>query len=339
MVRAITWGLPLLLLLTGAACAAPLVGGVDADTGFASRLPTGLDRHLPVPEGNRLSRAKVALGRRLFFDTILSEDRSMACASCHDPATAFTNGLPTSLGVHGRRGRRNVPTLVNRAYGKSFFWDGRTSTLESQVLRPVEDPTEMGLAVDRAVRRLVDDPSYRAEFRQVFTRDPGVDQLGQALASYVRTILAGDTAYDRHARGDTSALSVQARRGLEVFRRNGCVACHVGPNFTDEQFHNTGVAWRNGMFADDGRFLVTGRPEDRGAFKTPTLREVARTAPYMHDGSLPTLDAVLDFYSRGGRTNPNLDRLVRRLEASVDERQALLTFFESLSGSVVEGMR
>src|SRR5262245_5940354 len=196
----------------------------------AVSVPLGLDLYLPVPEANPLTAEKIQLGRRLFNDRRLSRDSTVACASCHVPARAFSDGRTTAVGVSGRTGRRNVPALLNRAYGRAFFWDGRTSTLEEQVLRPIEDPNEMDLSADDAAARV------------------GLDRttMAHALASYGRSILTGDSRYDRFLNGDRSALSADEVAGLGVFRGKGsCIACHIGPTLTDEQFHNTGVAWRS----------------------------------------------------------------------------------------------
>jgi cytochrome c peroxidase len=220
--------------------------------------------------------------------------------------------------VFGRYGRRNAPALINRGYGRAFFWDGRITTLEEQVLRPIEDPTEMDLPVAEAAARVGLSPTA----------------LSDALASYVRSILSGNSPYDRFVNGDRTALSSEQQAGLRIFRGKGdCTACHVGPTFSDEGFHNTGIAWRDGQLLDEGRFLVSARSEDRGAFKTPMLREVARTAPYMHDGSLATLDAVVTFYDEGGRANPFLDDEIRPRHFTSAEKQALVAFLTSLSGT------
>jgi cytochrome c peroxidase len=287
-------------------------------------IPLGLDLYLPVPEDNPLTAEKIELGRQLFFDRRLSVDGSISCASCHDPRRAFAGRRAVPVGVFGRRGRRNAPAIVNRAYGRSFFWDGRTTTLEEQVLRPIEDPAEMGSNAVAAAARVG------------LTRD----QLARALASYVRSILAGNSRVDRFIAGDRQALSADAQAGLRLFRGTGnCTACHIGPLLSDEQFHNTGVAWVRDRFLDDGRAGVSRRDADRGAFKTPTLREVARTAPYMHDGSLRTLEDVIDFYNRGGRANPALDREIRPLGLARTEKQQLAAFLRALSGEVLEGGR
>lgn len=334
MTRACAGG-ALLTFLIVSGCAVQSGGGP-----YAGAIPRGLDRHRPVPEHNPLSAAKIDLGRRLFFDAGLSRDGTRACASCHVPERAFTDGRPVSVGVFGRIGRRNVPTLVNRAYGIAFFWDGRTSTLEEQVLRPIEDPLEMAMTRDEVVMKLDGRPEYRERFRRVFGRRPNIDDLARALASYVRTVLSGNAPFDAGRYGDGETLPPAAARGLALFRgKANCRACHVGPNFTDEQFHNTGVAWRDGALADEGRAAVTGVAAHRGAFKTPTLREVARTAPYMHDGSIGSLPQVLEFYDAGGRPNPNLDGAIHPLGLTSDERADLVTFLEHLSSNRMPAVR
>ena len=279
-------------------------------------IPLGLDAYMPVPEDNPLTPEKIALERSLFSDRRLSKDRSLSCASCHDPERAFSDGRPVALGVFGRQGRRNAPALINRAYGRSFFWDGRVSTLEEQVLKPIQDPNEMDMTLSEAAARV----ALLAE------------EISRALASYVRSILSGDSPFDRFLNGDRAALSAEQQTGLQIFRgKANCIACHVGPNFTDERFHNTGVAWREDRLLDEGRFAVTAKPEDHGAFKTPTLREIARTAPYMHDGSLSTLEDVIEYYDRGGNRNPYLDVELRPLRLAPEEKKAMITFLRSLS--------
>ena len=286
--------------------------------------PLGLDAYMPVPEDNPLKPATVALGRKLFFDKRLSLDGTLACVSCHEPEKAFSDGRVVARGIGGANGPRNSPAILNRGYGTSQFWDGRASTLERQVLEPIANPKELGLSL--------------TELQQRTGLSPGA--VAAALASYVRTIRSGGSRFDRYMAGEAGALREEELAGLRVFRGKGnCVACHLGPNFTDEQFHNTGIAWREGRFDDDGRFAVSAKTADRGAFKTPTLREVARTAPYMHDGSLATLEDVVDYYARGGRTNPHLDPEIRRLELSAQEKLALAAFLKSLSGEVREGWR
>jgi cytochrome c peroxidase len=286
----------------------------------ALAIPLGLDLYMPVPEQNPLTVEKIELGRRLFNDRRLSRDGSIACVACHDPDRAFSDGRAIAVGVFGRSGRRNAPAIVNRAYGRAFFWDGRVPTLEEQVLKPIEDPNEMDLPVAEAASRVSLTP----------------EDLSRALASYVRSILSGDSAYDRFVNGDRIALSGEQQAGLQIFRGKGnCTACHVGPNFTDERLHNTGVAWRDPSTSSEqvpGYFVDEGG--GNGAFKTPTLREVARTAPYMHDGSLATLEDVVEFYDGGGRPNPSIDPEIHPLQFSVEEKQVLVAFLKSLSGSI-----
>jgi cytochrome c peroxidase len=277
-------------------------------------IPLGLDLYLPVPEENPMTAEKIETGRRLFNDRRLSRDGTIACASCHDPDRAFSTGRPVAVGVFNREGRRNAPALINRGYGRLFFWDGRSLSLEEQVLVPIQDPNEMDLTLDEASSRV----------------DVDTQTIAYALASYVRSILSGDSPYDRFINGDRHALTSEQQVGLQVFRGKGnCTACHVGPSLSDERLHNTGVAWRDGALTDRGA--------GHGDFKTPTLREVARTAPYMHDGSVARLEDVVDFYNAGGRSNPNLDPELRPLHLSDAEKSSLIVFLRSLSGTVVEG--
>ena len=300
--------------------------------------PLGLDLYRPEPDDNPTVPDRVTLGRRLFQERLLSRDRSLACVDCHQPERAFTDGRARAVGVYGRLGSRSVPTLVNRAWGKSFFWDGRIDTLEEQVLRPIVAKTEMDLTLDDAVERLRGTSQYSNAFRETFGRDVNGDDLARALAVYVRTTQAGGSPYDRYVWCEPGALSPKAKEGLALFRvRANCTACHTGPNLTDEDFHNTGVFWSRHPY-DSGRFVVTGAPEDTGKFKTPTLREIERTAPYMHDGSLATLKDVIEFYDRGGNANPYRDRELRRLSLTADEKRSLLAFLGSLSGQIREGL-
>jgi cytochrome c peroxidase len=284
-------------------------------------VPLGLDLYMAIPEANPITEEKIELGRRLFFERRLSRDGTIACASCHDPERAFTDGRPVAIGVFNRTGRRSAPPLVNRGYGRAFFWDGRAATLEEQVLQPIQDRNEMDMTLAEVSARIGLPP----------------DEIARALASFVRSLLSGNSPFDRYVNGERDALTAEQQQGLQIFRGKGnCTGCHVGPTFTDERFHNTGVAWRNGRMLDEGHYAISGRAGDRGAFKTPTLREIARTAPYMHDGSVATLSEVINFYDRGGNANPHLDAELRPLRLADWEKRTLVAFLEALSGSPLE---
>jgi cytochrome c peroxidase len=281
--------------------------------GFLSAQPPAL---LSVPAGNLAAREKVVLGRKLFFDTRLSRTGVVACGYCHDQDLAFSDGKRVSEGVYGRNGTRNAPTLINRGASTAQFWDGRAASLEEQVLKPLQDNAEMGMTL-----------------REV-TASLGISErtLAEALAGYVRSIRSGNS------RVDQGRLTPEEEFGSRIFRGKGnCIACHSGPNYTDERFHNTGVGWKGGSFSDNGRFAATGDEKDRGAFKTPTLREIGRTAPYMHDGSLTTLEEAIDHFNYGGIPNPGLDPRIRPLHLTTAEKQALAAFLRALDGEVREG--
>ena len=282
-------------------------------------IPSGLDAYLPVPAANPLTPAKVELGRKLFADKRLSADGTLACISCHDPQLAFGDRNRLAVGIRNQLGPRRAPRLVNRGYGRSFFWDGRAATLEQQVLQPIANPLEMASSAREAAARV----------------GIGEAELRDALATYVRTILSGNSPFDRYMAGDSSAMSATELSGLRLFTgKAGCSNCHVGPNFTDERFHNTGA----GNGSDAGRASVTGRAEDRGAFKTPSLRDCARSRPYMHDGSLSTLEDVIQFYDKGGRANAQLDQEIRPLHLTDGEKAALVSFLHALNGTVRDGL-
>lgn len=300
-----------------------------------SKLPLGAGSILPVPASNPLACARVELGQRLFFDPRLSRGGEISCSTCHDPGRAFTDGRAVAIGDGATVGARNSPTLLGRAYGRSQFWDGRAATLEEQAILPFTNPREFANSHPEIERRLRDDHDYRRHFALAFEAgNPTAELAAFALASFVRTLVTGDSPVDRFLlQEDSTALTPAARRGLELFRfKAGCIRCHEPPLFTDENFHNTGVAWRDSVYADSGRRAVTGRLDDTGAFKTPTLRDVTLTAPYMHDGSLPTLEAVVEFYDRGGNPNRHLDPMLRPLNLTATERSDLVAFLRALTG-------
>lgn len=274
----------------------------------AQHVPLGLDAYRPTPSDNPLTAESIELGRRLFFDRRLSRDASISCASCHDPAAAFTDGRATAVGVDGRIGPRNSPTLINLAYARRLFWDGRLLTLEQQVVMPIANPLEMDLDVATAAQRVGLSSSA----------------VARALASYVRSILSANSRFDRFAAGDRGALTAEEQAGLGLFRGKArCTTCHVGPTFSDDDVHNTGIAWRDGRVQDAGA--------GDGRFKTPTLRQLTRTAPYMHDGSIAAIDAVIDYYDRGGNRHDLLDREMKPLALSPDEKAQLKAFLFSLT--------
>jgi len=295
-------------------------------------IPLGLDANRCVPKDNPITEAKARLGRRLFFDPILSADGAVSCASCHDPTHGLAGQARLAVGIKGQHMHRNAPSLWNRAYGTSFFWDGRESSLEDQALRPIESSSEMGGTIESAVERLRAQKEYTVLFEAAFTDGVTASNLAKSLASFERVLLSGNSRVDRFRSGEVRALSDNERHGLWLYEsRGGCWRCHSGPNFTDESFHNTGVSWSERPI-DLGRFAVTNKDADRGRFKTPTLRNVALTAPYMHDGSLATLEDVVDFYNRGGGKNPYLDASIAPLGLSAEEKKDLVAFLKALSG-------
>lgn len=308
--------------------------------------PLGLPP-VPIPEDNPPTAETITLGRKLYYDPILSVDKTVSCASCHHPDFGFSDGKSVSEGVEGKTGTRNSPTVINAAYFTTQFWDGRAPSLEKQAEGPVQNPVEMAHTLEGVERELRADPDYRAEFKQAFGTDRiTYEMVEKAIASFERTVLSGNSPFDRYSYGgDETALSESAKRGFEVFRdpeKGNCAACHtVGEEyalFTDNKFHNLGAGVEQTVtgeaeLTDLGRFEVTQEEADKGAFKTPSLRNIAQTAPYMHDGSLQTLKDVIDFYVGGGNSNPHLDQEIHLLDhLTGQEREDLLAFLESLTG-------
>ncbi|HET6880775.1 MAG TPA: cytochrome c peroxidase [Pirellulales bacterium] len=288
-------------------------------------------RH-PPPDDNLLTPQRVRLGRKLFFDPILSADGTVACASCHDPAHGFAAPQPRSVGIGGRTGTRNAPSLLNRAAGTSFFWDGRSKSLEEQALEPIDNPHEMGGSLHDALHRLQADAAYVEAFAEAYGDGVTPENLARALASFERVLVSGASRVDRFQSGDVSALSDGERIGLWLFEsRAQCWRCHRGANYTDEQFHNTGVASLQDE-PDAGRYNATRDEAHRGSFKTPGLRDVSRTAPYMHDGSIATLREVVEYYNRGGTNNSHLDPAIKPLSLSPTEVGHLVEFLQALEG-------
>jgi cytochrome c peroxidase len=307
----------------------------------AIETPLGLPP-VPLPADNPPTAASIALGRKLFFDVRLSADDTVSCATCHNPELSFTDGLPGSRGIGKKIGRRNAPTVLNAAYYSSFFWDGRAATLEHQAGFPIANPDEMGQSHDLSIKKFEKIPEYKKEFDQVY--GPGrltIEKIEMALASYERTLVSGDSPFDRYMYGrDDTALSPEALRGMKIFmdkKRGNCSTCHtIGETyatFSDGKFHNLGAGLNSkGELTDLGRYEQTKVEADKGAFRTPDLRNVAKTGPYMHDGSLKTLKDVVDFYDGGGSANPQLDPEIKELKLTESERAALVAFLESLTG-------
>lgn len=268
---------------------------------------------VPHPADNPATPAKIALGKELFADPRLSRSDKVACASCHDPAKGFSNGERFATGVDGQKGARSAPGLFNVAYNRVFFWDGRSATLEEQALVPIQDPKEMDMGLEALVKKLNGIPGYRQQFQAVFGGEATAPRIAQAIAAYERTIVSRDTPFDRYLKGDKQALSAGAVRGLQLFYGQArCFVCHQGPNFTDNDFHNIGIT-ESGQ-TDMGRRAVTGKPADQGKFKTPTLREIGRTAPYMHNGRFKTLEEVVQHYNFAGVTDEANDHRDERLQ-------------------------
>lgn len=291
-------------------------------------IPLGLGKRLEDKE-HPITEARVALGRRLFFDPILSVDHTVACASCHLPERGFSHGEPK--GVGGQLLRRRAPTLLNRAFGQRFFWDGRAATLEEQALKPIEDPKEMGSSIAETLRRLKQHHDYPKQFQAAFGDGVTADNLAKAIAAFERVLLRGDSPVDRFLhKHEHDALTEPQRHGMWVFDSKGmCWKCHIPPLYTDEKLHNTGVSWGK-VPLDLGRFEITKQEADRGRFKTPTLRGVRLTAPYMHDGSFKTLEAVIDFYEKGGHKNPHQDPAMQPLKLTPEEKLHLVEFLKVL---------
>lgn len=286
------------------------------------------------------SPASVRLGRWLFYDTRLSSDNTIACATCHKPEYAFSEPTPVSTGVRGQKGGRKAPTFINKAVtlAPHFFWDGRAASLEDQVLGPVANPIEMGNTHDAMIETLSRVQGYKPYFKEAFGTDEVTKvRVAQAIADYERTRVSGNSPYDRwRFNREQDAVSAAAKRGHDLFFDTaGCVQCHTGSSFSDSLFHNVGVGWdpKTKTFKDEGRFAVTKKPEDLGSFKTPVLRDVSKHAPYMHDGSIATLREVVELYNRGGNPNPNLTRgRIKPLNLKPEDIDALVAFLESLNG-------
>jgi cytochrome c peroxidase len=305
---------------------------------YTTTLPLGLQAGAAyVPENNPISEAKIELGRKLYFDARLSKDGSVSCATCHDPDKGFSDARATSLGIGRQAGARNAPTVMNRLFSQEQFWDGRAADLEAQALGPIENPIEMGHTLPDMVSNLKALSGYAPAFQAAFgSPEINPDRVGRAIATYERIVLAGNSPFDRYQAGEKTMLGESAVRGMALFNdaaRGNCVTCHAGFNFTDESYHNLGVGMDKPN-PDWGRFSVSKNEFDKGAFKTPTLRNVAQSGPYMHDGSEATLLDVVKFYDRGGNKNQWLSKEIKPLNLTDQDRADLVAFLESLTGDV-----
>ncbi len=287
---------------------------------------------VPAPPDNPPNDARVHLGRVLFFDPRLSGSNAVSCASCHNPGLGWSDGLPTAMGKGARLLKRHTPTVVNTAYNPIQMWDGRKRTLEDQALGPIESPDEMDMALETLVPKLSALSEYRALFEAAYPGE-GINSktIAKAIASYERTVVSGLAPFDRWRLGETHAISASAQRGFEVFQNQGnCTKCHSGFNFTDNGFHNIGVNSTSGE-DDAGRHAILKLPSMKGAFKTPTLREIAITGPYMHNGIYRTLEEVVEHYDRGGDTKTNLSPDMKPLNLSAQQKADLVAFMNTLT--------
>lgn len=335
---------------------------------LAVELPLGIKAaagNIKIPADNPLTRAKIELGRQLYFDRRLSADGTVSCADCHHPDDGFARRTRFGVGIRNQEGGRNSPPSFNRILTSLQFWDGRAASLEEQAVGPIANPIEMGNTHEACVESLKKIAGYRLQFEKIFPRDGvTIDNVGRAIAAFERTIVTGPSPYDYYEpvraiekayKGDIATLkedepeeyeaylaakkladahpmSESARRGRELFfGKANCTACHAGGNFSDELYHNLGVGMDKAE-PDLGRYVVTKNDADRGAFKTPTVRNITQTAPYMHDGSQATLEEVVDFYDKGGHANPWLSKRIVKLNLTAEERKDLVEFMKALTG-------
>lgn len=286
---------------------------------------------LEFPEDNKPTTYRIELGKMLFNDPILSRDSSISCASCHQEKLHFTDGLSISIGIEGRLGIRNAPSLYNVAYQTSMFWDGGNPTLEQQVVAPIDAHFEMDYDINEVVKKLLAHPTYPDLFQKAYQQAPSNFALTRAIACYERTLISGVTKYDKFLLSqDSSMLSASEKNGLKLFfnEQGDCFHCHQGAFMTDFSFQNNGLYE---TYKDSGRARITQKNYDIGKFKVPSLRNIEHTAPYMHDGSLATLEEVLDHYNSGGKTHPNKSKIIRPLNLTETEKNDIISFLKTLS--------
>lgn len=291
----------------------------------------------PAPSTNLNYAAKIDLGKQLYFDGRLSKNGAISCAFCHNPGTGFADPRQTSIGIGGGVGGRQAPTVYNTAFNHLQFWDGRARSLEEQAIGPIHNPIEMGETHENVIRKLGKIKGYQQQFRAVFGTDVNLQDLANAIAAYERTVISTNSAFDKYMLGDQKAMDETAVRGMALFKGKArCVLCHSGSNFTDNQFHNLGVPQVGPAKEDLGRYNVTQADKDRGAFKTPTLRSITETAPYMHDGAFKTLEEVVDFLNEGGGANQHLSPLMKPLSLTPEEKTDLVAFLKALTGAPIK---
>lgn len=301
--------------------------------------PEPMEPILNVPNGfpepefpldNQFSVERWQLGKRLFYDTMLSSNQTISCASCHKPGLAFSDDKQVSPGVEERPGTRNAPTLANVVYHPYYTREGGVPTLEMQILVPIQEHAEFDFNILLIAERMQSDSTYVLQSKIAYDRTPDPFVITRAIATFERTLLSGDSRYDKFIRGDHSALSLDEQHGMDLFfsERLSCSACHSGFNFTNYNFENNGLYEE---YADPGRFRLTNDEADRALFKVPTLRNVGVTAPYMHDGSLFSLEDVIEHYNQGGANHPHKSALVKPLHLSQKEKDDLVAFLQSLT--------
>jgi len=298
--------------------------------GYLLKIPKGFPQP-GIPKDNLLTTARVELGRRLFYDPALSRDSTRSCGSCHFPHLAFSDSAAVSLGVEYRPGTRNAPSLANVVYQKKLLREANLPTLEMQILVPIQEHNEFDFNILEIAERLKRMPQYVAAAQGAYGREPDPFVVTRAIAAFERTLLSGDSPFDQwHFQGKNAALSAAAKRGFDLFQSEelNCSKCHEGFLFTNQKLANNGLYE---VYPDSGRMRLTGLESDRAMFKIPSLRNVALTAPYMHDGSLPTLEAVIDHYQTGGKQHPNKSLLLRAFSLTAGERTDLLAFLQSLT--------
>jgi cytochrome c peroxidase len=296
-----------------------------------------LPAYVPTPPTNLNYEQKVALGKQLYFDGRLSKNGAISCAFCHNPGTGFADARQFSIGAFGTAGGRQSPTVYNTGFNTFQFWDGRAGSLEEQAIGPIHNPVEMAEAHHTVVPKISKIPGYQKQFQLIFGGGASLQHIAEAIAAFERTIVSQNSSFDKYVMGQKDAMTESAVRGMDLFRGKArCILCHNGPNFTDNGFHNLGVPQEGLLKEDLGRFDVTRLERDKGAFKTPTLRSITETAPYMHDGVFKTLEEVIDFLDEGGGPNAHLSQLVRPLNLSAEEKHDLIEFLKALAGEPIK---